>query len=84
MLSALITAAARVRWRQTGEATLHWASLSAVEHVHETTGWRLESIETGRDLAARLQTETTLSDSGVSDQVLNTVATRTGQSDGPG
>lgn len=77
MVSAIISAAVRVRWRQTGEATIHWASRSAVEHLHGNTGWRLDSIETGRELAARLETETTFSGHGVSEHVLNTVASRT-------
>ena len=78
LLSALVSAAVRMRWRQTGEATLHWASRSRVEDLHGTTGWHLDSIETGRELAARLEPETTLSERGVSEYVYNTIATRTG------
>jgi methyltransferase (TIGR00027 family) len=78
MLNALVSAAVRVRWRQSGEATLHWASRSRVEDLHEATGWRLDSIETGRELAARLEPETALSERGVSEHVFNTIATRTG------
>lgn len=78
MLSALVSAAVRMRWRQTGEATVHWASRSRVESLHEATGWRLDSIETGRELAARFKSETALSERGVSEHVLNVIATRTG------
>ncbi len=76
IVSGLISAAIRVRWRQVGEPTLSWASRAAVEHLHETTGWRLDAVETGLELATRLEEQTTLPAGGVSDHVLNTVATR--------
>ena len=82
--SALITTVTiRARWRQTGETTHHWATRSVVQHLHDITGWRLESIDTGRELAARLESETTLSARGVSDHVLNTIATRRACAAGP-